>query len=264
MPAFHRNNRRRFRRLGLLFAIAFILNLLVAWGLSLIPHINSPGNYRSVQMLNPNFDGKHSAFFYNEQQWFGVLEQQYHTQRRSRTQQTQHRISFWWAWSPLTPEPDILSEGNRLFALHAPQHPDETVISSARYGFPALTIRCVTLVTDPIPGSTTKPSVIAHGAVMDENAIPITVINAALGSKSAIWPHATYIWLPYHPIWSGLVINTMIYALFLWVLLYLLRSIKHDRRLHRGTCPYCAYDLGFNYTSGCPECGWRRSSPENG
>lgn len=260
MPAPLHRATRRARKLTLLLALGFVLNLLVAWGLSLIPHIRSPGNFRSVQMLNAYAGTTRNSMFYNEQQWFGVLEQQYHTQRRSRSQPTRYRISFWWAWSPLSPDHDILSSGNALFDRHMPAHPDETVISRTRYGFPAFTLRCETLVTDPITGSTIAPSVLANGAIMDENAIPITVVNGALSSKSVIWPHATYIWMPYYPIWSGLVINTTIYAALLWIAVYLLRSIKHDRRLHHGTCPYCAYDMQFNYTGGCPECGWRRNA----
>lgn len=247
----------------MLLVMGFVLNLLVAWGLSLVPHANAPGNYRSLQMIDPNFNGSQSAFFYNEQQWFGVYERQYYTQRRSRTQQNSHRISFWWAWSPFETEPAILDSGNALFDRFSPVRPENSVISITRFGFPAFTLRSETLVTDPIPGSTTTPSVIARGAIMDENAIPLTVINAALGSKPTIWPHATYIWFPYQPIWSGLIINTLIYGVLLWILLYILRSIRHDRRLHKGTCPYCAYELGFNYATGCPECGWRCVAPEN-
>ena len=33
------------------------------------------------------------------------------------------------------------------------------------------------------------------------------------------------------------------------------------RRLHRqqlGHCPYCNYDLQYEFETGCPECGWQR------
>jgi len=263
MPAHHQRTRRRIRALVLLVLLGLLFNLLVAWGLSLIPHTTTPGNYRSVQMVNPTIAKSQTSLFYNEQQWFGVLEQQYFTQRRSRTQQTNHRISFWWAWSPLVPERDILDVGNELFDRYQPPHPDESVISTTRFGFPAFTLRCQTIVTDPIPNETTSPSVVAHGAIMDENAIPMTVTNGALNSKSSVWPHATYIWFPYQPIWSGLVINTLIYAVLLWALLALFSSFRHARRMLRGTCPFCTYELHYDFTQGCPECGWRRNATEN-
>ncbi len=243
--------------------MGFGANLLVAWGLSLGPHLNAPGNQRSVQLRNPSFEGTQTSFFFIEQQWFGVLEQQYYTRLRSRAQPTHHPISFWWAWSPFTPEPGILEAGNELFDRLKPASPDEAVVSQIRYGFPAFSLRCQTLVTDPITGSTNKPIAIAHGAVLDENAIPLAMTHGVPSSNAPVWPHATYIWFPYRPIWSGLIINTLIYTVLLWIAVYIVRSIKHDRRLHRGACPYCAYDLQFNYTSGCPECGWRRKAPKS-
>lgn len=33
---------------------------------------------------------------------------------------------------------------------------------------------------------------------------------------------------------------------------------REDRRLSRGLCPTCAYDLRADFESGCPECGWNR------
>lgn len=37
------------------------------------------------------------------------------------------------------------------------------------------------------------------------------------------------------------------------------RRPKRLRRMRRGHCPRCDYDLRFKVGSGCPECGWRRA-----
>ena len=37
------------------------------------------------------------------------------------------------------------------------------------------------------------------------------------------------------------------------------RFVLELSRMRRGACLKCGYQLGFDFRSGCPECGWRRS-----
>lgn len=64
--------------------------------------------------------------------------------------------------------------------------------------------------------------------------------------------------LPYKPIWSGLLLNTLVYVLLWLGFSHLMRGTLRARRRHRGRCPRCAHDLAHDYRAGCPECGWRR------
>lgn len=71
--------------------------------------------------------------------------------------------------------------------------------------------------------------------------------------------------LPLHPIWSGFILNTILYAAILWVpfaLFALRRGLRRVLRRRRGACLICGYDLrgtsGGGGGGGCPECGWRR------
>ncbi len=66
--------------------------------------------------------------------------------------------------------------------------------------------------------------------------------------------------VPIRPIWLGLLADTAIYALVIGLAVQLALAIRHQRRRRRGHCPACAYDLGHNLPSGCPECGWNRST----
>lgn len=61
--------------------------------------------------------------------------------------------------------------------------------------------------------------------------------------------------LPYGIIWSGLIINTLFYALMIPVIFIGLRRARQSIRRHRGLCPHCAYDLRGAEHETCPECG---------
>lgn len=66
--------------------------------------------------------------------------------------------------------------------------------------------------------------------------------------------------LPLLPVWPGFAINTMVYALALWLLLAApaaVRSWRAASRIRRGLCPKCGYDLRGTPVDAitCPECG---------
>ena len=73
--------------------------------------------------------------------------------------------------------------------------------------------------------------------------------------------------IPLRPIWTGIVINTLLYATIwyaLWLTLTLPRKFfKEVSRLRDGRCIGCGYDLGYDFVQGCPECGWRRDRVES-
>jgi len=63
---------------------------------------------------------------------------------------------------------------------------------------------------------------------------------------------------PLLPIWPGFAINTVFYAVVLWLLFAAPFALRRWRRIRRGLCPKCAYDLRGTQTSVCPECGATR------
>lgn len=65
--------------------------------------------------------------------------------------------------------------------------------------------------------------------------------------------------LPVRPIWTGLILNTMLYALIIWGLWQLSFVSRRRRRRARGQCTRCSYNLiGLAPTAPCPECGHSR------
>lgn len=65
--------------------------------------------------------------------------------------------------------------------------------------------------------------------------------------------------IPLRPVWLGLLINTLFYATTAFLLIHTWNVVVQSRRIVRGRCSKCKYDLCFNFGSGCPECGWRRA-----
>jgi len=73
-------------------------------------------------------------------------------------------------------------------------------------------------------------------------------------------------WLPLQPEWPWFLINTLFYAMLLWLFIpgpFVLRRLI---RIRRGRCPRCGYDLRGQPpeagAAGCPECGWNRAAPQ--
>jgi hypothetical protein len=72
-------------------------------------------------------------------------------------------------------------------------------------------------------------------------------------------PRSSKEFLPIGLIWPGFAINTLFYAATLWSLFAALGVVRRWRRIKRGLCAKCAYDLRGSNASACPECGTRVS-----
>lgn len=59
--------------------------------------------------------------------------------------------------------------------------------------------------------------------------------------------------LPLRPIWTGFIINTVFYAVILWLLLFAPFTARRVIRRRRGLCEHCAYPIGVSPV--CTECG---------
>ncbi len=64
--------------------------------------------------------------------------------------------------------------------------------------------------------------------------------------------------LPIYPIWRGLLLDTGFFAAIWAIPMFGVPAVRARHRRKRGLCPNCAYDLGGDLASGCPECGWGR------
>jgi hypothetical protein len=69
-----------------------------------------------------------------------------------------------------------------------------------------------------------------------------------------------YTAMPLRPIWSGVLVNTLLYASVLWLLWGGPIRLRRARRAAKGHSLRCGYDLTGAEHAGCPECGWNRES----
>ena len=60
-------------------------------------------------------------------------------------------------------------------------------------------------------------------------------------------------WLPLLPVWPGFAINTLFYAVVLWLVINGPLALRRAIRRQRGLCPACAYPMGESRV--CSECG---------
>ncbi len=77
----------------------------------------------------------------------------------------------------------------------------------------------------------------------------MTAWSAAPWSQYYTFPRV----LPYRPIWPGLIVNTIFYAMILWLVSPAPFALRRFLRVRRGLCPKCAYPMGESAV--CTECG---------
>ena len=87
-------------------------------------------------------------------------------------------------------------------------------------------------------------------------AVPIEWVHGGIQASPATTAAASAVVLPLQPIWSGLLINIVVYALAWGVLLFALGWVRRARRRANGRCTGCGYDrAGLAPHAACPECG---------
>ncbi len=59
---------------------------------------------------------------------------------------------------------------------------------------------------------------------------------------------------PIRPLWPGFAIDVVFWSALPWVSIVVFRVVRKRRRIRRGLCPRCKYEVGA--LERCPECGW--------
>ncbi len=88
----------------------------------------------------------------------------------------------------------------------------------------------------------------------------IDTMIAAIYSPEIISSSGSMGCIPLRPIFPGFAINTVVYAVILWMLWSSPFKVRRMIRNKRGRCIKCGYDLRGTSEGGCPECGWGREA----
>ena len=109
-------------------------------------------------------------------------------------------------------------------------------------GWPALSMRSGYQSVRPVGGP--GEARVLHGIALE----PTPDFDFRIGMFSLI---------PTVPIWPGFAINTVFYGVIVWLLFAGPFVLRRWRRIRRGLCPKCAYDLRGTPSdaTACPECG---------
>lgn len=81
---------------------------------------------------------------------------------------------------------------------------------------------------------------------------------AIKSGSQAVSVQRGYSALPTRPIMWGFVFNTAFYSIVIWGMFIVPFALRRRRRIARGMCPQCGYDVRNTTTSVCPECGHSR------
>jgi len=112
-------------------------------------------------------------------------------------------------------------------------------------GWPAPAL-CATLTHEwgPIdePGGRRVHASLRHGVPVGHEPLPDFLFDQTIP-----------MFLPYRPVWSGLIGNTLLYGVAAAAIASGVRALKRFARIRRGLCPACAYPRGSSPV--CTECG---------
>jgi hypothetical protein len=128
-------------------------------------------------------------------------------------------------------------------------------ISEMRAGFPW---SCMSMGAFQL--ASTGATQVTDAVVRNVSSVPQSILNDLPIPRLSV--------IPYRPIWPGIAINTIFFATVLWLLSVAPALIRGYLRKDAGRCPQCGYNLKENgvrrarylLSRGCPECGWNRKA----
>jgi len=251
------------KRLMQRILIALLLGFAASWVipnllLEIPRRIGTSTINRSQTIIDNEINTNRGFVNIFDYRWLGISEQQFTATRRFSTKNQRKMMELWWAWE-LSPKPaEPLAQAwvqIRAGFDSARFSPEESQFSIIKVGFPALSFVGTVAINAKSPLANNTLDAESRGFF----SLPINqpaMISKFAGTESM--PAAEHVWVPTRPIWSGLIFNTLFYAMIFWILGSIKRAYRHARRMHKGRCPLCAYELGFVFVDGCPECGWRK------
>jgi hypothetical protein len=114
-----------------------------------------------------------------------------------------------------------------------------------------------------------RESSLVRRGVLDARGWPMLCLYSERGSRwdlgfavhgglptafpSWTWPYQSNRVLPVAPIWTGLIVNTFVYAVLVWLVLWVAETVALRHRVRTRLCPRCTAQVNDGGT--CPSCG---------
>jgi len=240
--------KRRLFKLALFLILGAIVNVVVAWALAIRPDSRPPhsdstlvgfDSYKWNEPYRPNQ--------FRTRVWYRIgairFTQEVRTIRTSRRavqpiEETEYR--------KLVPDWSEFASGEPM--ARYPKAFDARKTNPILYvefasGWPSYALRYYGPVLLFQTGSSGGPDYSdVNGCLQIE--IPKSMIRKRYLNK-----------LPFYPLWSGFLTNTIVYTAIAWTLWSSPFVIRHVIRRKRGRCIKCGYDLRNVEHEKCPECG---------
>lgn len=254
----------------------FALSWITAWSLSLLPRVTMPGFFSRAEMDANPFKNMGDIRYIGEGtpppyvpkeivvvttlRWIGVQETQLYNDSHVPLAYPLNRDVYlsapWWTLSTRLRYIENPQFREVLKAEFPNSDPQVRSIDHAvlRYGFPFISHEAhAAYFHHAVPA---QRELKLHGAFTQ----PLPPYTSPVWSRrDQQIPFAELVYMPYSPIWAGLLLNTLFYAVLVFALSSIKRAFRHARRMQRGKCPICAYNLLYDNTTGCPECGWQKT-----
>jgi len=240
--------KRRLFKLAIFFLLGAIVNVAVVWGLCIFSNMKTASTQVRQSPTNVDLD------WLVDLGWTPMPESEQWVYSPYVMTSNQTGISISWLCENAKHNPQYDSKGYAYIGM-IPMH---VVAATMRTGWPLLS---------------------QHGRVVEERALQRdhdflgrTIggsIHTGLPSlESPVWINSfSYArpdenkfsskhrrMIPLRPIWPGFAINTIFYTMILW-LPFAPFQLRRYRRVKRGLCIKCGYDLRGAVHEKCPECG---------
>jgi len=217
------------RRIVIFLLIGAIVNILLAWGCSLL-HGEAAEYWEPYH--NPRGENPLVVFVTNRfgQEIISGCERSGTLLARYPDDVKAYRGIIWW------PRESVgWSRDRRSYAVAS--------------GWPMLTLKAwrTTIITDS-GGDTPQYDELFHGCIHIERDVFGRQPDAGSDLVGLV-----AVLLPLHPIWWGMIGNTIIYAAALAIPLAIFASGRRAWRLRQHRCPTCGYSRGTSPV--CTECG---------
>jgi hypothetical protein len=221
-----------------------IVNIAVAWGLAMLVNEPRHGGFGLSRCTggDPAINPEWGTLRVNQVWCAGAMNIEMHRYRGGSLlpRGEGEPASLLPEWTGLR-EPSAAYKAGALEQWTKPGTVGAEVALVEMRGWPILSMALLHMLDLPASGMNTR-----HGWN-----------TSAMRSRSQLNGHPIPRSLPLRPIWPGFALNTVFYSFVLWLMFAAPLALRRWRRIQRGLCVKCGYDLRKRPSDSlvCPECG---------